>query len=78
MNLIKRQTAPSQVGWIAPPMFEYDAMVFSTGPDDDVTRLDLLLKAKAEHGWRVHTCQRLPDTDRGVYFVLFDRLKREG
>lgn len=65
------------VAWAMPPMFEYDSIVYSTGLDDDITRLDDLLNAKAAQGWRVHTCQRVDDIDRGVYFVLFDRIKRE-
>jgi hypothetical protein len=73
MNLIKRQTAPSQVEWIAPPMFEYDANVIHTQPGD-LAHLDACLNMWAEAGWRVHTCQRIGEHS---YFVLLDRLKRE-
>jgi hypothetical protein len=73
MNLIKRLTAPSQVAWAAPLMFEYDTSVIHTGLDDDLTRLDQYLNAKALLGWRVHTCQRIGD---GSYFVVLDRLRR--
>jgi hypothetical protein len=73
MNLIKRQTAPSQVGWIAPPAFEYE--VFDTRMDID--RLDQFINAKAAQGWRVHTCQCLESADHTRYFIMLDRLRRE-
>lgn len=53
------------------PLFEYETDIVSTAP----CSLDQYLNAKAALGWRLHTCQRVGE---GVYFVVLDRLRREG